>query len=176
MLRPTIVNCSAVTYGLFASAQREKKERALTRVEKVKITARTKHIAAGVLIIASLFAFSDRLFQPKYITKSENARFNEWVKYYSKRDGYTVEYHSFDAFKSDSDVLALRQSNRLADDVQKMRQLMGFVTVYFDWESDVIFFSGQGRDSAAVLLLQRLLVSVSPLTPGRYGRSTWIKS
>jgi len=129
---------------LFASAQREKKERALTRAKKVKRTVGTKYLAFGILIIASLFMFSDRLYHPKYITESENARFNQWVDYFSGCEGYTVEYYSFDAFKGESDVVTSRQSSRLADDVKKMKQDTGFVKVYFDWENDVIFFSGSG--------------------------------
>jgi len=76
----------------------------------------------GVLIIASLFMFSDRFYHPKYITESENARFNQWVDYFTNCEGYTVEYYSFDAFKSESDSVTLRQSNRLADDVKKMSE------------------------------------------------------
>jgi hypothetical protein len=148
MLRPTIVDCSAVALAfLFASAQREKKERALTRVKKLKRTVRTKYLALGILIIASLFMFSDRFYHPKYTTESENARFNQWVDYYGGCEGYTVQYYSFDAFKSESDIVTSRQSSRLADDVQKTKQLTGAVTVYFDWENDVIFFSGSGLDS-----------------------------
>jgi hypothetical protein len=148
MLRPTIVDCSAVALAfLFASAQREKKERALTRVKKLKRTMVTKYLALGILIIASLFMFSDGFYHPKYTTESENARFNQWVDYYSDCEGYTVEYYSFDAFKSENDIVTLRQSSRFADDVNKMKQDMGFVTVYFDWENDVIFFSSSGLDS-----------------------------
>lgn len=82
-----------------------------------------------------------------YTTESENARFNQWVDYYSQCDGYTVEYNNFETYRGDSDVVTLRQSNRMAGDVRKVRQLTGSVTVYFDWENDVIFFSGSGPDS-----------------------------
>ena len=110
----------------------------------MKRTVRTKYLALSILIIASLFIFSDRFYHPKYITESENARFNQWVDYYSSCEGYTVEYYSFDTFKSESDVVTLKQSNRLAEDAHRIKQLAGSVTVYFDWENDVIFFSGSG--------------------------------
>jgi len=113
----------------------------------VKKTVRTKYLALGILIIASLFMFSDRFYHPKYITESENARFNQWVDYYTSCEGYTVEYYSFDAFKSESDVVTSRQASSLSADVQKSKQLTGSVKVYFDWENDVIFFSGSGPDS-----------------------------
>ena len=114
----------------------------------MKRTVRTKYLALSILIIASLFIFSDRFYHPKYITESENARFNQWVDYYSSCEGYTVEYYSFDTFKSESDVVTLKQSNRLAEDAHRIKQLAGSVTVYFDWENDVIFFSGSGLDPA----------------------------
>jgi hypothetical protein len=116
-------------------------------VKKVKRTVRTKYLAFGILIIASLFIFSDRFYHQKYTTESENARFNQWVDYYTSCEGYTVEYYSFDAFKSESDVVTSRQSSNLAADVQKSKQLTGSVRVYFDWENNVIFFSGSGPDS-----------------------------
>lgn len=149
MLRPTIVDCSAVAHGLSfcERATREEDARTDDRVKSVKRTVRTKYLALGILIIASLFMFSDRFYHPKYTTESENARFNHWVDYYISCEGYTVEYYSFDAFNSENDVVTLRQSNRLADDVKKMKQDMGFVTVYFDWENDVIFFSSSSLDS-----------------------------
>jgi hypothetical protein len=149
MLRPTIVDCSAVAHGFSfcERATREKGARTDDRVKRLKRTVRTKYLALVILIIASLFMFSDRFYHPKYTTESENARFNQWVDYYSGCEGYTVEYYSFNAFKIESDTVTLRQSNRLADDVKKMKQDTGFVTVYFDWENDVIFFSGSGLDS-----------------------------
>jgi hypothetical protein len=110
----------------------------------METTARTKYLALGILIVASLFIFSDRFYSPKYTTESENARFNQWVDYYTRCEGYTVEYYSFDAFKSESDVVTLKPASSVADDVKKTKQLTGCVTVYFDWENDVIFFSGSG--------------------------------
>jgi hypothetical protein len=91
--------------------------------------------------------FSDRFYHPVYITESENARFNQWVEYFSRCEGYTVEYYSFDAFKSESEVVTLMMSSELANNVKKMQQDTGSVTVYFDWENDVIFFSGLDLDS-----------------------------
>jgi len=113
----------------------------------LETTARTKYLALGLIIIASLFIFSDRFYSPMYTTESNNARFNQWIDYYSECDGYTVEYKNFETYRGDSDVMTLRQASTLAGDVQKVRQITGSVTVYFDWENDVIFFRGSGPDT-----------------------------
>jgi hypothetical protein len=141
------LQCGSTSLSFCERATREKGARTDDRVKKVKRTVRTKYLAFGIIIIASLFIFSDRFYHQKYTTESENARFNQWVDYYTSCEGYTVEYYSFDAFKSESDVVTSRQSSNLAADVQKSKQLTGSVRVYFDWENNVIFFSGSGPDS-----------------------------
>jgi len=148
ILRYTLYDCGAVALGLsFCERATREKERALTRVKKVETTARTRYLALGLLIVASLFIFSDRFYSPMYTTESNNARFNQWVDYYSRCDGYTVEYNNFETYTGESDVMTFKQASILAGDVKKVRQITGLVTVYFDWENDVIFYSGSGPDS-----------------------------
>jgi hypothetical protein len=113
----------------------------------VERTAGMKVLAVvGIIAITSLFVFTD-IMKPDYITESKNTRFNQWVNYYSNCDGYTVVYYNYDVFKSESDIVIRLRDATMADEVSAMRQLDGFVTVYFDWEKDIIFFSGLGTDS-----------------------------
>lgn len=110
-------------------------------------TAGMKVLAVvSIIAITSLFVFTD-IMKPNYITESKNTRFNQWVNYYNKCDGYTVVYYNYDVFKSESDIVIRLRDATMADEVSAMRQLNGFVTVYFDWEKDIIFFSGSGTDS-----------------------------
>jgi hypothetical protein len=116
------------------------------KVKHVNKTKKNRYLILGVLTIASIFVVSNNI-GPKPITESKNVRFNQWVKYYSKCEGYTVEHYNFDDFKSESDVVTNSMANAMAIDVQEAKQLLGFVTVYFDWERDIIFFQGTGPDS-----------------------------
>lgn len=105
-----------------------------------------KYYIVGALAIASLVVISNNL-NSKSITESKNARFNEWVSYYSRCEGYTVEYYNFDTFSSESDIVTRSSASGMAGNVQEIKQLFGFVTVYFDWERDIIFYRGSGPDS-----------------------------
>ena len=116
-------------------------------MKQVKEATKTQYYIIGVLAIASLFVISSSI-RPNSITESKNIRFNDWVRYYRKCEGYTVEYYDFETFKSESDVVKSSMANVMASDVQDVKELIGFVTVYFDWERDVIFFRGTGPDPA----------------------------
>jgi len=102
-------------------------------------------IVIGILAITSLFAFNN-IYVPNYITASENNRFNQWVTYFSNCEGYTVEYKNFDSFKGGDNTIQMQES-RMASDITDVRDELGFVTVYFDWESDVIFYIGSDSKS-----------------------------
>ena len=56
-------------------------------------------IIVAVIGVAALFFFVGLIMGPKPATKSKNARFNDWVKYYRRQDGYTVEYRKFETFE-----------------------------------------------------------------------------
>ena len=115
------------------------------KVIAVKSVTKTQIYILGFLAIASLFVVTNSIGQTSF-TESKNARFNQWVKYYSKCEGYTVEYYDFETFKSESDVTSSMIANAMASEVLEIKQSIGFVTVYFDWEKDVIFFRGTGSD------------------------------
>lgn len=101
-----------------------------------------KVIVIGIAAIASLFLFNN-FAVPNFITDSENDRFNEYVTYFRNCDGYTVEYKNFDAFKDGENTIPM-QASKMSSDITDIRDSTGFVTVYFDWEKDVIFYLGSG--------------------------------
>jgi hypothetical protein len=103
-------------------------------------------IIAAVIVAAALFYVAAPLLMPKPTTGSTNARFNDWVKYYQRQDGYTVEYHDFDTFSEEVDTIRLLQALEMSEDVVDYMDEMGAVTVYYDGEIDRIFYIGTGAD------------------------------
>ena len=105
-------------------------------------------IIVGVIVVAALFYAAGPLLRPKSSTGSSNGRFNDWVKYYRSQDGYTVEYHSFDDFKEEVDVIRAMQALEMSEDVVDYMDKTGSVTVYYDGDNDRIFYVGTGADSS----------------------------
>ena len=103
-------------------------------------------IIVSIIVVAALFVFVGPILGPKAATKSKNARFNDWVKYYRRQDGYTVEYRKFETFEEDTDVMRVVQVIKMSDDVADFKDLVGAVTVYYDWEIERIFYTGAGED------------------------------
>ena len=108
-------------------------------------TLKMKVIAVGIIAITSLFVFNN-IYAPNSITDSKNERFNQWVTYFSEREGLTVEYKNFDAFKGGENTINM-QANKMATDISGVRDDVGFTTVYFDCEKDIIFYLGAGVKS-----------------------------
>lgn len=104
-------------------------------------------VTLGILVIASVYMVSNTFFKPKLLTDSTNTRFNQWVKFYDDKEGYTVEYYNFEEFKTESDVVMSKRPSDLAKQIDTDKVLVGFITVFFDWENDIIFYRGTGPDS-----------------------------
>lgn len=113
----------------------------------IRLSSRNR-IIVGVIVVATLFSVAGLLLGPKAATDSSNARFNDWVRYYRRLDGYTVEYRNWEAFSDEIDVIGYgMQALKLSMDIVKLKDLMGAVTVYYDWEMDRIFYIGTGADT-----------------------------
>ena len=113
----------------------------------IKLSSRNR-IIVGVIAVAALFYVAGPFLGPKASTDSSNFRFNDWVKYYRHKDGYTVEYLNWETFSDNIDVMGNRmQALQMSNDVTDYKDLMGVVTVYYDWELDRIFYIGTGTDS-----------------------------
>jgi len=116
-----------------------------------------------VVAIVALF-FVPTLLKQKPVTRSENSRFDDWVRYFMSQEGYTVEYRSFDDFQNEVNVMRnLLQGNVFAASVKRSSLGPEFkgsetevmcartsgeypVTVYYDDEKDVIFYKGTGTN------------------------------
>lgn len=105
-------------------------------------------IIVGVIVVAALFYVAMPMLMPEPDTGSDNARFNDWVAYYRRQDGYTVEYRSFEDFKEEVDVVKAMQALEMSEDVVDFKEAAGTVTVYYDGESENIFFVGTGADAS----------------------------
>ena len=108
-------------------------------------TLKKNVILIGNIAFTTLIVFNN-IYVPNYITDSENKRFNQWVTYFSNCEGYIVEYKDFDAFKGGENTIQKFGGN-MASDIMDVRNDTGFVTVYFDWEKDVIFYIGSDLKS-----------------------------
>jgi hypothetical protein len=104
-------------------------------------------VTLGILFIASVYMVSNTFLKPKLMTDSANTRFNQWVKFYDDKEGYTVEYYNFEEFKLESDLVVSKRPSDLAKMIDTDKVLVGFITVFFDWENDIIFYRGTGPDS-----------------------------
>ena len=107
-------------------------------------------IIVGVIVVAALFYVAGPLLRPKSSTGSSNERFNDWVDYYKRQDGYTVEYHNFEDFKDEVDIIKAQQALEMSDGVVDYMDEMGAVTVYYDGAADRIFYIGTGSDSSQI--------------------------
>lgn len=117
-------------------------------MKKVEKTSKSKVIAIGILVITSLIVLNGNAMNSD-ITESENDRFNQWVTYFTNCEGYTVEYQNFDDYNIESDKIVLMQGSQMASDIRGVRDLTGVVTVYFDWENDIIFYGGSDTNSVS---------------------------
>ena len=113
----------------------------------VRMSTRNRLII-GVIVVAAIFYVAAPMLRPKGATESKNARFNDWVKYFRRQEGYSVEYLNFAVFSEGVDVIRSMQALKMSTDIEDIYAEMGGVTVYYDWEVDRIFFIGSGLDPA----------------------------
>jgi hypothetical protein len=131
-----------------------------------------------VVIVAfvGLFMVINPMLKPKPVTGSDNFQFNEWMRYFMRQPGYTVEYLDFDTFEEGVDIMKVIQTmNAIADHVTlyslgpdyedayhgavrtgrsgvinealKVRTAGDYpVTIYYDDEMRSVFYIGIGSD------------------------------
>jgi hypothetical protein len=131
-----------------------------------------------VVIVAfvGLFMVINPMLKPKPVTGSDNFQFNEWMRYFMRQPGYTVEYLDFDTFEEGVDIMKVIQTmNAIADHVTlyslgpdyedayhgavrtgrsgvinealKVRTAGDYpVTIYYDDEMRSVFYIGLGSD------------------------------
>ena len=138
---------------------------------------RPKLIRFVVLVaFIGIIALINPMLKPKPVTRSDDFQYNEWMRYFMRQPGYTVEYMDFDTFKEGVDITKVVPSvNSLADHVTLFSlgadykdAYMGAVrtqrsgvinealsarskgdypvTVYYDDERLYIFYVGLGSD------------------------------
>ena len=121
-----------------------------------------------IVVIVVIFFGASSMFKTKLVTDSTNPRFNAYVTYFSRQEGYTVEYRDFDTFPDEVDEMykpvgALNPSALMEIVFCKAVKLYTLgrdysggefeamctrasaektVTVYYDDEEEVIFFVG----------------------------------
>jgi len=131
-----------------------------------------------VVIVAfvGLFMVINPMLKPKPVTGSDNFQFNEWMRYFMRQPGYTVEYLDFDTFEEGVDIMKVIQTmNAIADhltlyslgpdyedayhgavrtgrsgvinEALKVRTAGDYpVTIYYDDEMRSVFYIGIGSD------------------------------
>jgi hypothetical protein len=131
-----------------------------------------------VVIVAfvGLFMVINPMLKPKPVTGSDNFQFDEWMRYFMRQPGYTVEYLDFDTFEEGVDVMKVIQTmNAIADhltlyslgpdyedayhgavrtgrsgvinEALKVRTAGDYpVTIYYDDEMRSVFYIGLGSD------------------------------
>ena len=144
-------------------------------METLQKRPRLFKLAVFVVIIAAVWGISTML-QPKPVTGTKNIRFNDWMRYYMRQPGYTVEYQDFDTFKESVDVSTqVPAMSSLADHITLFSLLPDYedayrgavrtgrsgvinealkvrgegdypVTVYYDDEALMVFYIGLGTD------------------------------
>ncbi len=131
-----------------------------------------------VVIVAfvGLFMVINPMLKPKPVTRSDNFQYDEWMRYFMRQPGYTVEYLDFDTFEEGIDIMKVVQTmNAIADHITlfslgpdfeeayhgavrtgrsgvinealKVRTAGDYpVTLYYDDEMRYVFYIGIGSD------------------------------
>ena len=131
-----------------------------------------------VIIVAfvGLYMVINPMLKAKPVTRSDDVQFNDWMRYFMRQPGYTVEYQDFDAFKESVDVSTqVPAMSSLADHITLFSLLPDYddayrgavrtgrsgvinealkvrgegdypVTVYYDDEALMVFYIGLGTD------------------------------
>jgi hypothetical protein len=122
-------------------------------------------IVVSLIGVNSIFKFRARA---SMVTDSTNPRFNQYVSYFSRQKGYTIEYSNFSTFPDEVDqmykpvgslspaplseivfcktvklfALGREYSGTEFEAMCTMATLDKPITVYYDDEAEVIFFIG----------------------------------
>jgi len=138
---------------------------------------RPKLLRLVVIIgFVGLFMVINPMLKPKPVTRSDNFQFDEWMRYFMRQPGYTVEYLDFDTFEEGVDIMKVIQTmNAIADhltlfslgadyedayhgavrtgrsgvinEALKVRTAGDYpVTIYYDDEMRSVFYIGLGSD------------------------------
>ncbi len=129
-----------------------------------------------VVALIALFPVMSMMMKPKPVTRSDNFQFNEWMRYFMRQSGYTVEYLDFDTFEEGIDIMKVVPGvTSIADHITlfslgpdfeeayhgavrtgrsgiimealKVRSSGDYpVTVYYDDEKQYVFYIGLGSD------------------------------
>jgi len=121
-------------------------------METKKKDSQAKRLAvlAVVALAVAYFALTTVL-APAPATESGNARFNEWVRFYRAREGYTVEPRDLDGFAGEDHVVRQVQPNQFDGVIVSAHGAEGAVTVYYDWRQEVLFHEAPGSGESVVL-------------------------
>jgi len=133
---------------------------------------RIRKLVILVVIVAAFYGISI-MMKPKMVTNSPNPRFNHWVTYFQRQEGYIVEYRDFDTLEEMVDVMykpvgspnpqpllatvfaSSVKVHSLGPEFEGTEmEALGTrasldypVTVYYDDEADIIFFVGNAASS-----------------------------
>lgn len=129
-----------------------------------------------VVAIIGVFWGLSIMMKPKPVTRADNDQYNDWMRYFMRQPGYTVEYLDVDTFRESVDVFTVAQTfSALADHITlfslgdewrteydnavrtgrsgkinealKVRSAGDYpVTVYYDDLDLSIFYIGRGSD------------------------------
>ena len=131
-----------------------------------------------VIIVAfvGLYMVINPMLKAKPVTRSDDVQFNDWMRYFMRQPGYTVEYMDFDTFEESVDsVTQVQTISAIADhltlfslgpdyedayrgavrtgrsgvinEALKVRGEGDYpVTVYYDDEALMVFYIGLGTD------------------------------
>ncbi len=124
----------------------------------------------------ALFMVAQIMLKPKPVVGTNNLQFNDWMRYFMRQPGYTVEYQDYDTFKESMDVVKkVPAMSSIADHITlfslgpdfedayrgatrtgrsgvimealKVRLAGDYpVTVYYDDENLHVFYIGLGSD------------------------------
>lgn len=129
-----------------------------------------------VVAFVGLYMVINPMLKPKPVTRSDNFQYDEWMRYFMRQPGYTVEYLDFDTFEEGIDIMKVVQTmNAIADHITlfslgpdfedayhgavrtgrsgvinealKVRTAGDYpVTLYYDDEMRYVFYIGLGSD------------------------------